>query len=132
MPEARAEVEIDRPADQVWTLIGSFDDVSWIPDTTALQIDGDIRTFRLGDSVVRHRLVHAHGPTRAYTYALADEMSSESGHANEATIQVFEMSRSTSAVVWTARLDERRGSSEGLSRFFQMILNGVKERLERG
>jgi hypothetical protein len=128
MPEARAEVEIDRPADLVWALIGSFDDVSWIPGATALQIDGDIRTFRLGDSVVRHRLVHAHEPTRSYTYALADE--TESGHANEATIQVFEMSPSTSAVVWTARSERRRGSSEGLSRFFQGILDGVKERLE--
>jgi hypothetical protein len=57
MTGARAEVTIDKAADKVWALIGDFGNLSWIPKAKSLQLDGNIRTFQLGDSIVKHRLV---------------------------------------------------------------------------
>ena len=44
MTGARAEVAIDKPADEVWGLIGDFGNLRWIPNANSLQLDGDIRT----------------------------------------------------------------------------------------
>jgi hypothetical protein len=129
---ARAEVQIERAVEQVWERIGKFGDVSWIPNTTKALLDGDVRTFRLGNSVVKHRLVSVDGFGHSYTYALADGESDGGRPApsNEATIAVQATSRGVSVVTWTAQAEERRGSVEGLSAFFQSILDQLKAALE--
>jgi hypothetical protein len=57
MAGPHAEVTIDRPADEVWTHIGDFGNLSWLLKARSLHLDGDIRTFQLGQSIVKHRLL---------------------------------------------------------------------------
>jgi Polyketide cyclase / dehydrase and lipid transport len=98
-----------------------------------LQLDGDIRTFQLGDSIVKHRLLRHDDAARSYTYALASDVAPDSGEgvrAAEATISVVPDGPSTSTVTWSSETEERKGSPEGLSAFFQGILGHVKNQLE--
>jgi len=129
---ARAEVTIERPADVVWGVIGDFGDVGWIPNAHSLELDGDVRAFQLGSSVVRHRLVRLDEIGRSYTYALAGEANAtnEAVPATEAMISVVADGPSVSTVTWTSETDERRGSAEGLQAFFQGILDHLKSQLE--
>ena len=135
MTGAHAEVTINRPADEVWTLIGDFGNLSWLPNATSLRLDDDIRTFQLGESVVKHRLLRCDDSARSYTYALASGVTPELGevmHAVEATISVIPHGPSASTVTWSSETDERKGSSETLGAFFQGILDHVKSLLEEG
>ena len=43
MGEARAEITIDRPADDVWAVIGNFGELSWMPGVETSELDGDDR-----------------------------------------------------------------------------------------
>ena len=131
---ARAEVTIEMPADVVWGVIGDFGDVGWIPNAHSLQLDGYVRVFQLGSSVVRHRLVRRDEAGRSYTYALAGDEASATNEVvptTEATISVAAVGPTVSTVTWTSETDERRGSSEGLQRFFQGILDHLKRQLEQ-
>lgn len=126
-------MKIDKPATEVWALIGNFGDLSWIPNVESLHLDGDIRTFQLGRSVVRHHLLSHDDATRSYTYALASDVTRSPGEAEAttaATISVIPDGPSASTVTWSSETQERKGSSAGLSAFFQGILDHVKIQLE--
>jgi Polyketide cyclase / dehydrase and lipid transport len=126
---------IDRPADEVWGVLGDFGDLSWIPGVTWLQRDGDLRVFQLGASVVRHRLVQRDEAARSYTYALAGDPAADPGErapTTQATISVVAAGPMASTVTWSSETDDRKGSSEGLQAFFQRILDHLKDQLEHG
>ena len=133
MTGARAELGIDKPADEVWDLIGNFGNLGWIPTVRSLHLDGDVRTFQLGDTIVKHRLLKHDDAARSYTYALASDVTPHAGKAGpvtEATLSVVPDGPSASTVIWTSETEERTGSSEGLSAFFRGILGHVKHQLE--
>jgi hypothetical protein len=133
MAGARAEVTIDSPADEVWALLGDFGNLGWIPDAHSVQLDGDIRTFQLGDSIVKHRLLHHDDVARSYTYALAADVGADSDatlRATQATISVVPDGPLAARVAWTSETEERKGSSAGLGAFFQGILDHAKDQLQ--
>ena len=43
MGEARAEITINRSADDVWETVGNFGDVTWMPGVERSELDGDDR-----------------------------------------------------------------------------------------
>jgi hypothetical protein len=129
-------VMIDRSPDEVWSVVGDFGDLNWIPGANSVKLDGDVRIFRLGDSIVKHRLLHRDDIARTYTYTytLASDVAPNQGEVArtpEATISVVAEGSSASTVTWTSETEERKGSTEGLRAFFQGILDAVKNQLER-
>ena len=48
MGEARAEITINRSADDVWATVGNFGDVTWMPGVETSELDGDDRVVRHG------------------------------------------------------------------------------------
>jgi hypothetical protein len=122
-------VTIGKPADEVWDLIGDFGDLTWLPNATSLQLDGEVRTFQLGESTVRHRLLRHDDATRCYTYALADVTADTP--AAEATITVVEDGPTACIVTWDSDTDRRRGSPEALGAFFQGLLDQLRTNIER-
>ena len=133
MSGARAEVAIDKPADEVWRRIGNFADLSWIPNATPVRLDGEIRTFQLGHSTVKHRLLSHDDAGRTYTYALVTDHAPDPAGAVgaiEATLSVTPVGPTTATVTWTSETDERRGSSQSLGAFFQRVLDHVKSELQ--
>ena len=80
MVMARAEVLIDRTADEIWARIRDFGDVSWIPNTESSRLDGDIRTVQMKgvDFDETQRLLHHDDATRSYSYRLTSNIDFES------------------------------------------------------
>ena len=74
MGKARAAITIQRPADQVWAVIGRFDDVSWRGDIESCTVEGDIRTVRtVGQPpgvAIQARRYHDDQAKRTLTYGL--------------------------------------------------------------
>lgn len=83
---ARAEVQIQRTADEVWGWIGNFVEVSWIPGAESSRLDGDVRTVIMNGSnklkgkkfAVSQQLLHHDDAARTYSYCLATNMDFES------------------------------------------------------
>lgn len=140
MTGARAELGIDKPADEVWGLIGDVGNLGWIPNVQSVQRDGDVRTVQFGDTIVTHRLLKHDDAARSYTYTLASDVTpragdvtpraGKAGPVTEATLSIVPDGSSASTMIWTSETEERKGSSEGLSAFFRGVLDHVKCQLE--
>src|ERR1700748_678621 len=56
MGEARAEITINRSADDVWETVGNFGDVTWMPGVERSELDGDDRIVEtVGMRLVEHQ-----------------------------------------------------------------------------
>ena len=126
MGEARAEITIDRPADDVWAVVGNFGD---------LQLDAGHRVVRARRRRPRPRHVrHAHrgAPStrattrsRSLTYGIVDgDMKPE---VHRATITVMPAG-SGSFVTWDVETDD--AMVEVMQGAYTGALAALKEQLE--
>ena len=70
MGEARAEITIDRPADDVWAVVGNFGDLLWMPGIESCELEGDDRILGMfGMRIVERQFA-------AMTKAAASRMGS--------------------------------------------------------
>ena len=76
METRRAEIVIDRPADEVWARIRDFEDVSWIPNTETSRMEGDVRSVRMkgGSFEVTQRLLEHDEANRTMKYCMAMQL----------------------------------------------------------
>jgi len=105
MVEARAEIVIDRPADEVWARIRDFADVSWIPNTASVRMDGDVRRVTMeGLSVeVAQRLVSHDDEARTFSYEMAERLEPAPGFVVEfleAVVEVTPIDDSSTRVTY--------------------------------
>ncbi len=71
MSTARAEITIDKPADQVWAIIGDFGGLaSWMPGIDSCVIDGDDRILKMTGMEIIERLVRRDDDERELVYAI--------------------------------------------------------------
>jgi hypothetical protein len=72
MVKARAEVTINRSADDVWARVRDWSDVTWIPPERSCKVEGDLRTVVVPgvDMVLVQQLVHHDDAERTYSYTL--------------------------------------------------------------
>ena len=71
MGEARAEVVIDRPANEVWAMVGDFTDVTWMPGVEGCRlIDEDERVLSLSGADFTERLLRRDDDRRSLTYSV--------------------------------------------------------------
>ena len=57
MGKARAEIDIERPADEVWAVVGAFGGIaSWMPGIESCVVDGDDRVIKTMGMEVTERL----------------------------------------------------------------------------
>ena len=132
MPGAQAEATIESSADRVWARIGNFGDVSWVPNAQSCEVDGDVRTVRMGeDRVVKQRLLRHDDAARSYSYALASEVVLDSGRVLhvDATISVAPDGDTASTVVWSFETDDP-AVADTHGAYFQGILDQLKDELE--
>ena len=103
MGEARAEITIDRPADDVWAKIGNFGEMTWMPGVETCELDGDDRILgMLGMRIVERQLARD-DEGRTLTYGIVDgDMKPE---VHEATITVMPAG-SGSFVTWDVTTDD--------------------------
>ena len=104
MGEARAEITIDRPADEVWAKIGNFGDLTWMPGVDSCEVDGDDRTLGMfGSMRVVERQYARDDAERTLTYGIVDgDMKPE---VHRATIKVNPAGNG-SFVTWDVTADD--------------------------
>ena len=137
-----AEATINRPADEIWAVIGSFTDIAWIPGSEEARatMDGDLRTVnrdawdRIGFSVSQ-RLTDHSDERRTYSYVLPEPISFEQmmepgkiAHAIDGKLTVTPIDETRSHVTWDLETEDFLMS--GAFAEYQKALDTLKTRLE--
>lgn len=68
---ARAEIDIAKPPDDVWAVVGEFDGVGdWMPGIESCVIDGDDRILKMMGLEITERLESRDPDVRVLVYAI--------------------------------------------------------------
>jgi hypothetical protein len=125
MGEARAEITIDRSADDVWEKVGNFGDLLWMPGIESCELDGDDRVLGMFGMRIVERLYARDEEARALTYGIVDgDMKPE---VHRATITVMPAG-SGSFVTWDVETDD--AMVEVMQGAYTGALAALKEQLE--
>jgi hypothetical protein len=125
MGEARAEITIDRPADEVWAKLGNFGDLSWMPGVETCELDGDDRILGMFGMRIVERQLARDDENRTYTYGIVEgDMKPE---VHRATVTVMPAG-SGSFVTWDVETDDNM--VEVMQGAYTGALAALKEQLE--
>jgi hypothetical protein len=125
MGEARAEITIDRSADDVWEKIGNFGDLMWMPGIESCELDGDDRILGMFGMRIVERQLARDEEGRSLTYGIVDgDMKPE---VHRATITVMPAG-SGSFVTWDVETDD--AMVEVMQGAYTGALGALKEQLE--
>ncbi|HEY3671991.1 MAG TPA: SRPBCC family protein [Acidimicrobiia bacterium] len=125
MGEARAEITIDRPADDVWAVIGNFGELTWMPGVETCELDGDDRILGMFGMRIVERQLARDDEDRTLTYGIVDgDMNPE---VHRATITVMPAG-SGSFVTWDVETDD--AMVEVMQGAYTGALGALKEQLE--
>lgn len=125
MGEARAEITIDRPADDVWAKVGNFGDLLWMPGIETCELDGDDRILGMFGMRIVERQLSRDDEERTLTYSIVDgDMKPE---VHRATITVMPAG-SGSFVTWDVETDD--AMVEVMQGAYSGALAALKEQLE--
>jgi hypothetical protein len=125
MGEARAEITINRSADDVWATVGNFGELSWMPGVETCELDGDNRVIGMfGMRIVEHQYSRD-DEHRTLTYGIVDgDMKPE---LHRATVTVMPAG-SGSFVTWDVEADD--AMVEAMQGAYAGALTALKEQLE--
>jgi hypothetical protein len=125
MGEARAEITIDRPADEVWAKLGNFGDLTWMPGIETCELDGDDRILGMFGMRIVERQLARDDENRTYTYGIVEgDMKPE---VHRATVTVMPAG-SGSFVTWDVETDD--DMVEVMQGAYTGALAALKEQLE--
>ena len=125
MGEARAEITIDRPADDVWAVIGNFGELTWMPGVETCELDGDDRILGMFGMRIVERQLTRDDEGKSLTYGIVDgDMKPE---VHRATITVMPAG-SGSFVTWDVETDDNM--VEVMQGAYTGALGALKEQLE--
>ena len=125
MGEARAEITIDRSADDVWATIGNFGDSRGCPGSRRCELDGDDRILGMFGMRIVERQYSRDDESRTLTYGIVDgDMKPE---VHRATITVMPAG-SGSFVTWDVETDD--AMVEVMQGAYIGALAALKEQLE--
>ncbi len=126
MGTGNASVSIDRPADEVWTLIGDFGGISgWMPGIDSCRVEGDDRFLETMGMTITEHLVKKDDAARALTYSIVEGAPVE---RHEAVITVSPEGKG-SRVTWD--VDALPDDMAGLmATIYQQALDALKAYLE--
>ena len=116
MEKAQSEIEIDRPADEVWAVVGDFGGIGFMPGVESVQVDGDVRTVGTMGIEVKEKLVTHDDASRTIAYSIIAGPVPVEHH--QATIQVEEAGEK-SHVTWTVETDDADSAT-----FFNSVYEG--------
>jgi mxaD protein len=71
MGKARAEIDIDKSADDVWAVAGDFGGIGdWMPGIESCHVDGDDRVLKMGGMEIIERLERRDEEERELVYGI--------------------------------------------------------------
>jgi hypothetical protein len=125
MGEARAEITINRSADDVWAKIGNFGEMAWMPGVETCELDGDDRILGMFGMRIVERQLARDDEARTLTYGIVEgDMKPE---VHEATITVMPAG-SGSFVTWDVTTDD--AMVEVMQGAYTGALTVLKEQME--
>jgi uncharacterized membrane protein len=126
MGTGKAEIDIDRPADAVWAVIGDFGGIGgWMPGIDSCRVEGEDRILETMGMTITERLVDKDDAGRALTYSIADGAPVES---HQAVISVAAAGDS-SHVTWTVDATPD-AMAELMATIYQQSLDALKVHVE--
>src|SRR5262245_6498528 len=128
MGTATNEIDIDRPADEVWRLVRDFGGLSgWMPGIDSCRVEGNDRILEMMGMELTETLVRCDDDTRTLAYSIPKSPMPVEHH--EATITVTSTDDSTSHV--TYGVEVRPDSMvEPMSGAYAAALRALKSRVE--
>jgi len=123
--DARAEIEIDKPAEAVWSVVGDFGGLAgWMPGIESCVVDGDDRILKLMGMEVTERLERKNDDERVLVYRIVGGVPVEN---HRATITVAS-NGTGSSVTWDVEVepDDMAGLLQGM---YQQALQALKEQV---
>jgi carbon monoxide dehydrogenase subunit G len=124
MGTARAEIDINRPADEVWAVVGDFGGIAtWMPGIESCHLDGDDRVIKTMGMEITERLERRDEDERELVYAIVGGVPIIN---HKATITVVPQG-SQSFVTWDVDVDD--DMTEVLYQMYQQSLQALKEHL---
>jgi carbon monoxide dehydrogenase subunit G len=128
MGEATNEIDIDRPADDVWQVVKDFGGVaSWMPGIDSCRADGNDRILEMMGMELTETMVRCDDDARTLVYTIAKSPMPLEHH--EASIAVSPTGDASSHVTYTV---EVRPDSmvEPMSGAYAAALRALKSRVE--
>lgn len=129
MPTVDKQIRIDRPASDVWKVVGDLGGISaWFPGLASSSADDDKRVCELegGVGTLVEDIVAYDAAARTYEYAITDApMPVESHHAR---VEVRDEG-GASLLVWRTEV-EPSSTAEAMDAMFDTALAELKHRLE--
>lgn len=124
---ASADIEISRPAEEVWAVVGDFGGIGeWMPGVESCVVDGDERILTMLGMQITERLESRDPDTRKLVYAIVGGIPVGN---HRATITVTEVG-SGSLVSWEVEV-EPDDMTDLMHQTYQGALGALKEHLER-
>ena len=116
---------IERPADEVWGVIGDFGSPDWMPGVESWRLEGrDRRVVVVGGAELLEKCIRHDDDARTMSYGLVTGVAGVRHH--EATITVTALG-DRSVVTWSVVTDA--AAVEPMRRSYQSMLEALKERL---
>ena len=129
MPTVDKQIRIDRPATDVWKVVGDVGGISaWFPGLASSSADDRKRVCELegGAGTLVEEIIAYDDDTRTYEYAITDApMPVESHHAR---VEVHDEGEA-SLLVWRTEV-EPASTAETMDSMFDAALDELKQRLE--
>jgi hypothetical protein len=127
MGEARAEITINRSADDVWAVLGNFGDLTWMPGIETSELDGDRRILGMRGMRVVEQQFSRDEEQRTFTYGVVDGDMKPAQH--RATVTVMPAG-SGSFVTWDVEVDDAMVDRSQAA--YAGALAALKDQLEGG
>lgn len=124
MAKARAEIDINRPADEVWAVVGDFGGIGgWMPGIESCHVDGDDRVLKMMGMEVIERLERRDDEEREIVYGIVGGVPVIN---HKATITVTPQG-ANSHVTWDVDVDDEM--TDMMHQVYQQSLGALKDHL---
>jgi mxaD protein len=124
MGTARAEIDINRPADDVWAVVGDFGGVgTWMPGIESCQVDGDDRVLKMMGMEITERLERRDDEARQLVYGIVGGVPVAN---HKATITVVARGNGSS-VTWDVDVDDEM--TDLMHQVYQQSLQALQDHL---
>jgi carbon monoxide dehydrogenase subunit G len=124
--KARAEIEIEKPADEVWVLAGDFGGIGgWMPGIESCVVDGDDRILKMMGMEITERLISRDDEERSIVYGIVGGVPGVGNHRANITVTA---DGNGSHVTWDVEVepDEMTEMMQGI---YQQSLQAMKDHL---
>lgn len=128
MGSATNEIDIQRPADDVWKLVRDFGGLAaWMPGVDSCRVDGEDRVIEMMGMEVTEKLLRLDEDARTIAYGIARSPMPIEHH--EATIAVTPVDDGSSHVTYTVDVAPD-SMTDVMSNAYAGALKALKARLE--